>query len=398
MTRAGNLTFVDSEPTPGGPAHLPEAAPRRRHALRWWIIRLAACVILALVVVYLVVPQMREGLSYLSILGHPSTGWVVLGVLLEAGSFVAYGLFTRSLLPEEGRPSWHWLLRLDVLGAGLTHLLPGGGATASGLRFKLLRDNGVRGTDAALASVVQGLGSAIVVNLLLLAGVVVVLPERGGDPRYVTALISAGVLLALAAGGCLLLIRCEELVVRVLRRLARRWGRADGAEQVARRISYRLSDLVAQPAVLARATGWAAANWLLDAASLWVFLLAFGYRVNLGGILVAFGLANTLAILPVTPGGLGVIEGILVPSLVGFGTPQGMALLGVLTWRIFNFWAPIPAAGLSWASIHLGRRRRAAIAAAPPRATAEVAQLAGDLAGAPASGAGPAAGAALPSL
>jgi uncharacterized protein (TIRG00374 family) len=341
-------------------------------AVRRWTIQGVGLVILALVVVFLVVPQMRTALGYLEILGHPRTGWVLLGVALEAGSFVAYGLFTRSLLPEEGRPSWHWLLRLDMLGAGLTHILPGGGATASGLRFKLLRDNGVQGSDAALASVVQGLGSAIVVNVLLLAGVLVVLPERGGDPRYVTGAITAAVLVSIAVGGCLVFTRAEDRVVGVARRLGERKGRSDRLELAVRRVSVRLSALAGQPAVLARAAGWAAANWLLDAASLWVFLIAFGHRVDLGGILVAFGLANTLAILPITPGGLGVIEGVLVPALVGFGTPQGMALLGVLTWRLFNFWAPIPAAGASWLSIRLGRRRNARrLAALPPDAAAD---------------------------
>jgi hypothetical protein len=130
--------------------------------MRRWAVQAGALAILAVVVVFLVVPQMRTAVGYLGVLGRPRTGWVVLGISLEAASFVAYGLFTRSLLPEDGRPSWHWLLRLDVVGAGLTHILPGGGATASGLRFKMLKDNGVTGTDAALASVVQGLGSAIV--------------------------------------------------------------------------------------------------------------------------------------------------------------------------------------------------------------------------------------------
>jgi hypothetical protein len=246
-----------------------------------------------------------------------------------------------------------------MLGAGLTHILPGGGATASGLRFKLLRDNGVEGTDAALASVVQGLGSAIVVNLLLLAGVLVVLPERGGDPRYVTGAIIAALLVTIAVLGFLTLTKGEEHLVRVVRRLGRRKGWSDGLELTVRRVSARMSALAGHPMVLVRATGWAAANWLLDAASLWVFLLAFGHQVDLGAILVAFGLANTLAIVPVTPGGLGVIEGVLVPSLVSFGTPQGVALLGVLTWRLFNFWAPIPAAGASWISIRLSRRRQA---------------------------------------
>jgi uncharacterized protein (TIRG00374 family) len=113
---------------------------------------------------------------------------------------------------------------------------------------------------------------------------------------------------------------------------------------------------------------WSAVNWLFDAASLWVFVVAFGYRVDVGGILVAFGLANTLAILPITPGGVGIIEGVLVPSLVGFGTPKNIALLGVLTWRLFNYWAPIPAGGVAWLSLGflgIGRRSGRAALATP---------------------------------
>ena len=66
---------------------------------------------------------------------------------------------------------------------------------------------------------------------------------------------------------------------------------------------------------------WAAANWLFDAASLWVFLFAFGQAVLPIDLLVAYGLANILAVIPITPGGLGVIEGVLIPTLVGFGVP-----------------------------------------------------------------------------
>ncbi len=99
------------------------------------------------------------------------------------------------------------------------------------------------------------------------------------------------------------------------------------------------------------AGSWAALNWLLDAAVLWVFLLAFGHTVGVIGLLVAFGLASVLAVLPITPGGLGVVEGVLVPTLVAFGVPGAPALLAVLGWRVVNFWLPVPAAGPSYLSL-----------------------------------------------
>jgi uncharacterized protein (TIRG00374 family) len=102
-----------------------------------------------------------------------------------------------------------------------------------------------------------------------------------------------------------------------------------------------------------RTVGWAAANWLLDAASLWVFLAAFGHRVGIDGLIVAYGLANVLAAIPVTPGGLGVVEAVLTTTLVGFGVPRDVALLGVISYRLVNFWLPIPLGAAAYLSLHL---------------------------------------------
>jgi uncharacterized protein (TIRG00374 family) len=109
--------------------------------------------------------------------------------------------------------------------------------------------------------------------------------------------------------------------------------------------------LIADRRLLYSAIGWAAANWLLDAASLWVFLWAYGSRVEIDGLLVSYGLANVLAAIPLTPGGLGVVEAVLTSSLVGFGTPRDVAILGVISWRLVNFWLPIPAGGLAYLSL-----------------------------------------------
>lgn len=66
---------------------------------------------------------------------------------------------------------------------------------------------------------------------------------------------------------------------------------------------------------------------------------------------MAFGLANVLAALPITPRGLGVVEGVLIPSLVGFGAAGGTASVAVIGWRLISFWLPIPVGGLAYASL-----------------------------------------------
>jgi uncharacterized protein (TIRG00374 family) len=95
---------------------------------------------------------------------------------------------------------------------------------------------------------------------------------------------------------------------------------------------------------------------LLDAASLWIFIFAFGTAISPIDLLVAFGLANILAVVPITPAGLGIIEGTLIPTLVGFGVPHNPAILAVLAYRFINFWLPIPLGGFAYMTLEWRKR------------------------------------------
>ena len=112
---------------------------------------------------------------------------------------------------------------------------------------------------------------------------------------------------------------------------------------------------------------WAAANWLLDAASLWVFIFAFGHAVLPIDLLVAYGLANILAVIPITPGGLGVVEGVLIPTLVGFARAEGDGHPGRAVLAPGQLLAADPAsAGVAYLSLRFGPHARAPGAAPPP--------------------------------
>lgn len=101
------------------------------------------------------------------------------------------------------------------------------------------------------------------------------------------------------------------------------------------------------------------------AARRWVvFLAAFGQRISPDGLLIAFCLANVLAAVPVTLGGLGIVEAVLTPTVVGFGTPKAAAILGVISYRLFNFWVPIPAGGIAYLSLKAKRSPENAAAVA----------------------------------
>jgi uncharacterized protein (TIRG00374 family) len=218
-----------------------------------------------------------------------------------------------------------------------------------------LTEAGVEGPDAGFALGTQGIGSAVVLNMLLWLGLVVSIPLRGFNPLYLTAAIIGVVLIGGFSGAVLALTRGEERAAKALHAVACKIPLLDAGKvrEVVHQLAARLNELGRDPALVRRAIGWATANWLLDAASLWVFLAAFGFHMSPDGLIVSYGLANVLAAIPITPGGLGVVEAVLTPSLVGFGAPHQVAILAVISYRLVNFWLPIPLGGLASISLRV---------------------------------------------
>jgi uncharacterized protein (TIRG00374 family) len=122
-------------------------------------------------------------------------------------------------------------------------------------------------------------------------------------------------------------------------------------EKIVLQASDSLRNLASDRRVLAGALIWASLNWLLDAASLWCFIAAFGSCTDPVSLFAAYGIANVLGAIPVSPAGLGVIDSVTPVLLVGFGLTRSVATLGVLGWRLVNFWLPIPAGAASYVSL-----------------------------------------------
>src|SRR5690606_10945758 len=99
---------------------------------------------------------------------------------------------------------------------------------------------------------------------------------------------------------------------------------------------------------------WAALAWLLDASSLWVFLRAYGRTMDPDGLLVSFGLANIIASVPLTPGGLGYVDTLYVTTLVSFGMPRVPAGLGVASYRLAQWAFPILVGAVFYLTLRVG--------------------------------------------
>ncbi len=320
----------------------------------------ATLFILVIFIEYFVIPALTNAGKHLNILDKINPFWIIAGVVLEAASLWAYAILSRSLLPNNP-PSLFTIFRIDLAGNALAHVVPGGTAGSASLGFRLLTVRGVEKQDAGFAIATQGIGSAVVLNVLLWVSIFISIPIAGLHSAYESIALLIGLLALLLIGILVFALTKGELTAsRVLRTITKPIPRIteDKVNRFVLRIGNSLRDLGRDRTRLKTAIIWAALNWLLDAASLWAFTASIGHYVLPFELFVAYGVANVLAVLPITPGGLGVVEFVAAGLLASFGMPYSSAFLAVIGWRLVNYWLPIPLGTLAYISLRFEKGTR----------------------------------------
>jgi hypothetical protein len=108
-----------------------------------------------------------------------------------------------------------------------------------------------------------------------------------------------------------------------------------------------------------RALSAAAGNRMLDYAALVAAVYAVGGRARPSMVLLAYVMSLALALVPVTPGGLGFVEAGLTSILVLAGVDSDQAVIATLLYRLVSFWLPIPIGALAWTGWRLTDGRAA---------------------------------------
>jgi len=317
-------------------------------ALRW--------VLFAVVIYFFVLPLVPAFRGAIGDLRQIDPVLLAAAIGLEFVALYCYSLLTHAALgPDANRLTRFDLFRIQLSTRALGSVLPGGSAASNALGFRLITSSGIAKADAGFALATAGIGSAVILNVLLWIGLIVSIPLRGTSPIYGTAAVAGTVLMAIVGAIVFGLVDDKGRLHRVVRWIYDRLGRdGESVASVMDHLRDRVRGLLAEREVLKRVIVWGAANWLLDLLALWLFLRAFGGSISVDGLLVAFGLTNVLASIPLTPGGLGIVEGVYIPTLVGFGVPLATATVTVLTYRIAQFWLPILVGAVSYASLRIG--------------------------------------------
>ena len=308
------------------------------------------------VVYYFVVPLVPDFRNALEDLRQVEPALLVLGLLLELVALYCYAPLMKAALGDAGHDITRGrLFRIQMSTRALSSIVPGGNAASSALGYRLLTLSGISGPDAGFALATVGLGSAVVLNLILWCGLVVSILIRGVNPIYASAALAGVIVMGLAAALVFGLMEGQGRSERAVRWIARKVRvDQDKAALVLHRVAERLDQLLSDRQLLGRVVLWATLNWMFDMAALWVFLRAFNTTMPIDAIIVSFGIANVLAAIPITPGGLGYVDASYVALLVGFGATRSRATLGVASYRFAQFFFPILLGGLMYLSLRVG--------------------------------------------
>lgn len=329
--------------------------PPRPHRFRPFRLSLKLVAFL-LIINYIVLPLLPDFRKAMDELRSVSPLLLAMGLVLQISALYCYSLLTKAALGDAGNVISRWrLFRIQMSTKALSNVVPGGSAAGPALGYRLMTLSGVDGPSAGFALATAGLGSAVVLNLLLWIGLIVSIPIRGVNKGYGLAAVAGIIVMLIAALLVLGLMDGQGRAERALRWIAGKLHlNEDRAGAAVRQVAGRLEDLASDRQLLIRVAGWAAANWLLDAASLWVFLRAFGVSLDADALVISFGLVNVLQVVPIMPGGLGIVEGAYTIQLAAFGVPKTVATLGVASYRIGQYWLPTVFGGILYATLRVG--------------------------------------------
>lgn len=291
-------------------------------------------------------------------LGRLSWLWVAILLLATVLNVVTFAFPWMVVIP---RLSFAWALRITQASTALISVVPGGAPMGMAITYGMLRSREVTTRTAASAVALTGIWNQVAIFLFPVASLAL-LTGAGNLPGPLEWVAVTGVVLAAAvAVACGFSLASPDRAARFGDRL----GEAVGwVRRLLRQAPVRLNGetllaLREETLELVRRR-WLAlslttlANQLTGYLMLDLSLRAVGIplsQLSIAETFAAWSIGRLLGSLPITPGGIGVVELGLVGTLVAFGGRDAPVVAGVLLYR---FLVVVPTlvlgaiAGLTW--------------------------------------------------
>ena len=268
-------------------------------------------------------------------------------LVAEVASFFCAMTLLRLLLRTK---QWFTVVAALLVGNAVTNVLPAGDVAGAGVQFQMLAIGGINADAAAgglAAASIIGLAGLFLLPVCILPAILGGLPVSPGL-EHAAYLGVVGFVLIVAFGAVLLttnglLTWIARATQRFLNALPKRKTKTEG---LAKR-------LIAERNLVRTNLGrrWREAVVLIggrigfDYFALLCALRATGASPKPPLVLLAYAATAVIALVPLTPGGLGIVEASLSGLLVLAGVGSASAIIATLAYRLVTYWLPIFAGG-----------------------------------------------------
>ena len=290
---------------------------------------------------------------------HP--GLLALLAVLQLSALALFTFTITGALPGISHPR---ALIVNLCGSLVANTLPFGGALAIGATYAICRSWGFSRAAIGISIVLGGVFATAGKVLVPMIGLAALIIQGGTVSPSLrnTALVGVLTLVAILAMFVIVLVSpgaarrvggwiegAAEAVLRVLRK-----PRKLGWDVAVARLREETRSVVR--------AGWLSMTlgtlgyFTIYFAMFWICLASCGLVIGVGSMLAAFALGRLLTSIPVTPGGLGLVEAGSVALLVALGADPAQAASGVLLFSIFTHVIEIPFGITAWLVWLWGRR------------------------------------------
>ena len=302
------------------------------HPLTWkTVVKRAAAVAVAGAALYLVLPKLIAVFGVWPRLSTLNPAWFTACLAAELVSFTCNFALQRLALRTR---AWFPVVTAGLAGNAVTNSLPGGDAAGAAVQFRMLTTAGFD-TDTAVGGLTAfsllEVGGLLALPLFALPAIVAGVPVSQGLVHTALLGIAAFVLYAIFG---VIVLRTDWPLATLGRVAQSLWNRVTrGHRQPVTGLDQRLlAERDTIRAVLGK--NWRQAALLtagrlgMDYGCLLAALRATGASPRPSLVLLAYAAAGIIALFPVTPGGLGIVEASLAGLLILAGVHAGYAVPG----------------------------------------------------------------------
>lgn len=284
--------------------------------------------------------------------------WLLLLLLpLQALNYHAQTKFYQHTFSIVGNKlSYKFLYKAALELNFVNHVFPSGGAAGISYFALRLKNTEITGAKATLIQVMKLALTFLAFELLLVIGMVIL--AAMGRVNNLTILIGTAISTLLLVGtfGFMYVIESKTRihnfftgVTKMLNRLIH-FIRPKSPETIniaaARTVFDDFHDnykqLRSSLPKLKAPFWWAVVMNLTEILSIYVVFMAFSEFVNLGAVILAYGVANFAGLISVLPGGVGVYEFLMTAVLATAGVSAAVSLPVIIMYRVLNTVIQVP--------------------------------------------------------